>query len=122
MAAAPSRRSRHRPAAERRRSQLVGLAGVLAAGVLPVWLWHDVVADLARVSTLDLTGIFGWTPWVLMALGLLCAVPIAVEHLRDREHRFHRAGSGAWAGWGISLYLLGFALALQVAQIHDLHS
>ena len=120
--AARSRPPRRSPAAERRRSQWVGLAGVVLAAALPVYLWHDVVADIARVSRPDLTGIFGWVPWVLMLLGLLCAIPIAAERLRDRERRFYRPGTAAWAGWGISLYLLGFALATQVAQIHGLHS
>ena len=122
MAAATRRPPRRNPAAERRRSQVVGAVGVLVAAVLPVYLWHDVVADIARVSTWDTTLVAGWTPWVLMTLGLLCAVPVVVEHLRNRERRFHRPGSGAWVGWGVSLYLLGFALATQVAQIHGLHS
>jgi hypothetical protein len=34
----------------------------------------------------------------------------------------HRPGTGAWAGWGVTLYLLGFALATQVAQIHAQHA
>ncbi len=120
--AAARRPSRRDPAAARRRAQAVGLVGVLVAAALPVWLWHDVIADIARVSRVDLTVVFGWAPWTLMLLGLLCAVPLAVEHLRDRDGRFHHRGSGAWVGWGVSLYLLGFALATQVAQIHDLHS
>ena len=52
-----------------------------------------------------------------MALGLLCFVPVAVEGWRDRDRRFYRAGTGAWFGWGVTLYLLGFGLASQVAQI-----
>ena len=119
---AQRRTSRRDPAAARRHAQAVGLAGVVVAAALPVCLWHDVITDIAHVSRLDLTGVFGWIPWALMALGLLCTAPIAVEHLRDRERRFHRRGTGAWAGWAITLYLLGFALATQVAQIHDLHT
>ena len=57
----------------------------------------------------------GWTPWVLMALGLACFIPVAVEALRDPERRFVRRGTDAWSGWGVSLYLLGFGLATQVA-------
>lgn len=119
MSPAPRRRD---PAAERRRAQRVGAAGVLIAAVLPVYLWHDVVADIARVSSLSTTLVVGWMPWLLMSLGLLCSVPLALAAARDPEHRFHRPGSGAWVGWGVSLYLLGFALATQVAQIHGLHS
>ena len=39
--------------------------------------------------------------------------------LWDRDRRFYGPGSAAWVGWGISLYLLGFGLATQVAQIAD---
>ena len=38
---------------------------------------------------------------------------------RDRERRFYGRAMGAWYGWGVTLYLLGFALATQVAQIAD---
>ena len=119
--AAAARKPRRTLEAERRRSQRVGAVGVLVATLLPVYLWHDVVADIAQVSRLDAMLVAGWAPWVLMALGLLCTVPVAVERRRSRGGRFHRPGSGAWVGWGVSLYLLGFLLAMQVARIHGLN-
>lgn len=119
---AGGRKARRDPARERRNAQLVGAAGVVVAALLPLYLWHDVIADIASVSDPDLTSLVGWVPWLLMLLGLLCAIPIAVEHIRSRDRRFYRPGTGAWAGWGISLYLMGFALATQVAQLHALHS
>jgi len=92
----------------------------LLAAVLPVVLWHRVVGDIASQFRLDPTYLLtGWTCWVLMGLGLLCLVPPAVADWRDRERRFHRRGTGAWHGWGVTLYVLGFALATQVAQIAD---
>ncbi len=102
----------------------MGAVGFAVAVALPVWLWHGVIADIARAGTPDSLGLLvaSWAPWALMALGLACFAPIVLADLRDREHRFHRRGTGAWAGWGISLYLLGFGLAAQVAQIHALHS
>jgi hypothetical protein len=36
-----------------------------------------------------------------------------------RERRFYRRDTGAWYGWGVTLYVLGFALATQVPQIAD---
>jgi hypothetical protein len=123
MSAGARQRPLGRDERSRRRAQLVGLAGVvLAGGALPAYLWHDVIADIAAASSTGVILVVGWAPWVLMALGLLCAVPIAVAELRDRDRRFHRPGSGAWVGWGVTLYLLGFGLATQVAQIHDLHT
>jgi hypothetical protein len=106
----------------RRTARWTGAAGLGIAAALPAVLWHDVVADVAASSHWDATAVAGWVPWVLMTLGLACAIPIWVEDLRDRERRFHRRGTAAWAGWGITLYLLGFALATQVAQIHALHA
>jgi hypothetical protein len=106
----------------RRRSERFGAVGVLGAVALPIVLWHDVVADIA-VATADQRVSFiiaGWVPWVLMGLGVMCAVPVAVERRRSRSGRFYTTGSGAWQGWGVTLYLLGFGLATQVAQIHGI--
>lgn len=101
----------------------VGTIGVAIATALPIVLWHDVMADIARASDPRITvRVLGWAPWTLMTLGLLCAIPIAVEHWRSRGGRFHTVGTGAWQGWGVTLYLLGFALATQVAQLHGISS
>jgi hypothetical protein len=54
-----------------------------------------------------------------MAMGLLCLAIAGVIDWRERERRFYGSGSAAWVGWGLSLYILGFALATQVAQIAD---
>jgi hypothetical protein len=92
----------------------------VAAAALPVLLWHRVVADIASQFRLEPAYLLsGWTCWLLMALGLACLVPPAIADWRHRDGRFHRPGTGAWYGWGVTLYLLGFALATQVAQIAD---
>ncbi len=94
--------------------------GIAAAAALPAALWHGVVAAIASEFRLEPAYLItGWTCWALMALGLLCGVPPALERWRDPERRFYRRGTGAWYGWGVTLYLLGFALATQVAQITD---
>ena len=106
--------------ARRRRARRIGAVGFVGAVALPIVLWHRVIADIASEFHLDAQYLItGWSPWVLMALGLLCFVPVVVEDWRDRDRRFHHPGTGAWLGWGITLYLLGFALATQVAQIAD---
>jgi len=98
----------------------VGRAGFLLAVALPVVLWHRVVGRIAAGFRLDLDYLVtGWSPWVLMGLGLVCLAVAGVIDRRGRERRFHTAGSAAWVGWGVSLYLLGFGLATQVAQIAD---
>jgi hypothetical protein len=106
--------------ARRRRARRIGAVGFAVAAALPVVLWHRVVADIAGEFRLDANYLItGWSPWVLMALGLLCFVPVVLEDWRDPDRRFHHSGTGAWLGWAVTLYLLGFALATQVAQIAD---
>jgi hypothetical protein len=92
----------------------------LVAAALPVVLWHRVVADIASEFRLGAAYLVsGWTCSVLMALGLACLIPPAIADHRHRHGRFSTRGTGAWYGWGITLYLLGVALATEVAQIAD---
>ena len=109
-----------RERARRRRTLRVGGTLVLAAAGIPIALWHATIVAIASAFRVEARYfVMGWTPWVLMALGLACFIPIAVEALRDPDRRFVRRGTGAWWGWGVTLYLLGFALATQVQQIAD---
>jgi hypothetical protein len=118
MAAAGSRAQRQ--AAARRRARWTGATGFVAMLALPVLLWHRVIAAIAAEFRPDPRYLVaGWAPWSLMAGGLICLLISAVVDHRERAHRFYGTGSRAWVGWGLSLYILGFALATQVAQIAD---
>ena len=86
---------------------------------MPVALWYDVVADIWAAFEMRPQYFVGWTPWLLMALGLCFFVPVAFSAGRDPEGRFYPRARNAYLGWGVSLYLLGFLLAWQVARIHD---
>jgi hypothetical protein len=109
-----------REQAARRRARRTGAVGFVAACALPVLLWHRVIAAIASEFHLDVRYLVaGWAPWALMAMGLTCLAVAGVIDWRERERRFYGPGSGAWVGWGLSLYILGFALATQVAQIAD---
>jgi hypothetical protein len=106
--------------ARRRQARRVGAAGFAIAVALPLLLWHRVIADIASEFRIDARYLVtGWSPWVLMLLGLCCFIPVVLEDWRNPDRRFYRPGTGAWFGWGITLYLLGFGLATQVAQIAD---
>jgi Mg/Co/Ni transporter MgtE len=110
---------RARELAARRRARRVGAVGLLLAAVLPVVLFRRTVALVASEFQLDATYLVtGWTPWLLMALGLLCGLP-ALARLRPRHDRFYRSSPAVWSAWGVTLYLLGFGLATQVAQIAE---
>ncbi|HWI72292.1 MAG TPA: hypothetical protein VNT55_10075 [Baekduia sp.] len=116
--AAGSRQQRE--LAARRRARRTGAAGFGIAVALPIVLWHRVVASIASEFHLDARYLVtGWAPWVLMAAGLLCLLIAGAIDWRQRDRRFYGPTGAAWVGWGVSLYILGFALATQVAQIAE---
>jgi hypothetical protein len=102
---------------QRWRIEAVGFAGALA---LPLILWHDTMSQIASGFRFEAGYLLtGWSPFILMGMGLACFVPILLEELRDPERRFYGSPKMAWFGWSTTLYLLGFGLATQVAQIAD---
>jgi hypothetical protein len=105
----------------RRRARIVGVVGVLAAALTPPLLWHEVLAmavgEFRPTPRYVMTGLL---PWLLMGTGVACAGPVIWHDLRDRHRRFHGGSTAAWAGWGITLYILGFALATQVSALVDI--
>jgi hypothetical protein len=103
---------------KRRQARRVGLTGFLFATALPVVLFHRVVADIASEFRLDFAYLVAeWSPWLLIATGLAFAAPVVWSAGRDPESRWYPRARKAYAGWAITLYLLGTALAVQVAQI-----
>lgn len=112
---------RERSAYEWRSAQLTGLLGFLLLASLPWVLWHRVIGDIASQFRLDLRYLLAeCSPWFLTAVGTLFLVPVVLSVGRDPEGRFYPRARGAYAGWGGTLYILGFALASQVAQIASL--
>ena len=102
---------------QRWRVEAVGLALAFA---LPLVLWHDTISQIASGFHLEFGYLVtGWAPWLLMLAGLACFVPILLEEMRDPEQRFYGSPKVAWFGWATTLYLCGFGLATQVAQIAD---
>ena len=102
----------------RRNARLVGLGGFLAAAALPVVLWHRAIALLAGDFRLEARYLVtGWLGYGLIAAGLLCFVPVLLSIGRKPDSRLYPRARNALAGWGVSFYLLGIALAVQVAAI-----
>jgi hypothetical protein len=111
MRAARERRERHT-------AQVVGLAGFLGAAALPVVLWHRPMSLIASDFRFDANYLLtGWLGYTLIALGLLFCVPVVVSIGRNPESRLYPRSRNALFGWGVSCYLLGLALAVQVATI-----
>ena len=101
-----------------RGERLLGLAGLVAAAAIPVILFHDLLGTVA--STFEpspnwlLTGASGFA---LMAAGLAAATPVVLSIGRTPDSRLYPRSRGALAGWGVSLYLLGTMLLLQIGAI-----
>ncbi len=95
----------------------MGAFGLLAAAALPLLLWHRAIASLVQDFRLDIGYLSGWVPWLLIVAGLLFLVPVAWSAGRDPESRWYPRARNAYAGWGVTHYILGCALAVQVAQI-----
>lgn len=93
-----------------------GLAGFAFAAVLPWVLWHRAIALMATDFRLEAGyTLTGWLGYGLIALGLLCLLPVAWSAGRGPGSRLYPRMRNAYLGWGMSLYLLGFAVAAQVA-------
>ena len=102
----------------RRQSQLVGLAGFVAALLFPLVMWHRPIAIIASDFRLDLEYLLtGWTGYGMIALGLVFMVPVILSIGRTPASRLYPRSRNAYAAWGICLYLLGLALASQVAAV-----
>lgn len=102
-----------------RRSQAVGALTLLIAATAPFWFWRDVIADIAAAYRPSIHYYVGWAPWALLVAGVLFLTPVLLSAGRDPEGRFYPRARNAYLGWGLTLYLLGLALAAQVARIHD---
>jgi hypothetical protein len=102
---------------DRRTARLVGLCGFLAAAALPPLLWHRAIAAIAADFKMDIPYLTGWLAYALIAIGLLFFLPVLVSIGRRPDSRLYPRARNAYAAWGISCYLLGLALATQVAQI-----
>jgi hypothetical protein len=82
------------------------LVGFLCAAAVPVALWHHTIATVAEDFRLEPGYLTGWSGFGLIGLGLLLMLPVVVARPRLRN---------VYMGWGTSLYVMGLALASQVA-------
>lgn len=109
-------------ARRRRNAQLVGLAGFSIAAFLPAVLWYRAIGAIASDFRLELEYLVtGWTGYGMIAAGLLFLIPVVLSIGRTPESRLYPRSRNAYAGWGVVLYLLGIALASQVAAVTAVH-
>jgi hypothetical protein len=102
----------------RRQAQILGALGLAGAAALPWVLWRRAIREIFGEFRVDVHYLLQeLTPWVLIALGLLFLLPVALSAGRDPDSRWYPQARNAYAGWGITLYLLGIGLGSQVAQL-----
>jgi len=118
---APVARIVARDRRRRRQARALGAGGFVLAAVLPAVLFHRVILDIAHEFRFDARYFVEWAPWVLLVLGLAFLLPVAYSSGLDPDSRWFPPFRRAYAGWGITFYLLGIALATQVAQLYALH-
>ena len=101
-----------------RADRVFGLVGLLAAGAVPAWVFRDLLDHLATSFELDLNWLFtGAIGFALMLGGLLASLPVVLSIGRTPDHPLYPRSRGSLAGWGISLYLLGAMLVIQIGAI-----
>jgi hypothetical protein len=94
----------------------VGLVGFACAAALPVLLWHRAIAIVASDFRLDAEYLLtGWLGYALIAGGLLMLLPVVWSAGLRPGSRLYPRSRNAFMGWGVSLYIMGFAVATQVA-------
>lgn len=111
-----------RPRSLRRRLAAPGaaLAVVIALILAPLLLWHGVLRDVLSSFHWSLTyAVAELGPWLLLASGVACLVPVALSCGLHPESRLYPRGRRSYFVWGVVLYLLGTAL---VVQMYDLWS
>jgi hypothetical protein len=99
----------------------VAVCCLLAAALAPVAIWHGLLADILSSFHLSLGYLAGeLAPWAILLTGLGFLTPVALSAGRDPEDPLYPRNRRAYLAWGVVLYVLGFCLALQVAQIAGL--
>jgi hypothetical protein len=96
----------------------VAFGWLLALTVLPLVLWHRVLADVVGSFRFSVTYVLGeLSPWLLLIAGVAFLVPVAVSAGRNPESRLYPRARRAYIAWGTVIYLLGLILAVQVAEV-----
>lgn len=102
----------------RRGERLLCLAGLIAAGAVPAWVFRELLSHLATSFEPNLDWVFtGAIGFALMGAGLLASLPVVLSIGRTPDDRLYPRSRGALAGWGVSLYLLGAMLVVQIGAI-----
>jgi ethanolamine transporter EutH len=94
------------------------MAGLVAAAAIPAIIFRGLLRDVAATFEPSLAWLLtGASGFALMGAGLVIAIPVVLSIGRTPDHRLYPRSRGALAGWGVSLYLLGAMLLIQIGAI-----
>ena len=101
-----------------RGERLLGFAGLIAAAGIPIVLFRGLLADVAATFELSLNWLLtGASGFALIFAGVIAVTPVVVSIGMTPDSRLYPRSRGALAGWGVSLYLMGSMLLLQIGAI-----
>ena len=101
-----------------RTARLVGWGGLIAAAAIPALLWRRPIALIASGFEWSLDYlVMGWLGYALIAVSVLIMLPVVFSIGHTPASRFYPRSRNALIGWSVSLYVMGAAIAAQVAQI-----
>ena len=102
------------------RRRLGALLALAAFSAAPFVVFGQTVRDAATDFRIEFNYLVsGWAPWFLIAVGILCFVPVVVSIGRSAYSRWSLAPGvrTAYEIWGATLYLLGVLLLTQTSQV-----
>ena len=103
-----------------RAERSLGLAGLIAAAAIPVVLFRDLLSDVARTFEPSLNWLLtGASGFALIFAGVIAVTPVVISIGRTPDSRLYPRSRGSLAGWGVSLYLMGAMLLIQIGAIAD---
>jgi hypothetical protein len=103
-----------------RSERLLGLAGLIAAAGVPVVLFRDLLSDVATTFEPSLNWLLtGASGFALIFAGVIAVTPVVISIGLTPDSRLYPRSRGALAGWGVSLYLMGSMLLIQIGAIAD---
>jgi hypothetical protein len=106
------------PPRSRHGERFLALIALIAAGAIPAVLYRDLLLQVLHNFTFDAGYIaFGASGFTLIALGLLASLPVVLSIGSNPDSRLYPRSRAALAGWGVSLYLLGITLVIQIGAI-----
>jgi hypothetical protein len=103
--------------------RLGAAATVALVGAAPFWIFRNTVQDAATDFRWELVYLIsGWAPFALMIIGSLWFMVVVISMDRTGYSRLYLrpVTRNACLAWGLVSYILGFALAIQTAQIAGL--